>query len=169
MVAYTVENIGRRVSLNENVFPVSIVLQILLQYDLTFYTHDPSLLRNGANQNLLLCSNLQWPIDIFVKLNAPFEGLVSTFEALWYAQEYPFSGRNRKQLVKWLIHTCEKWAEISRRQGPPFGGEANAVGLSDLLRIVVGGNDLGRETLEDKQWTEKGREIREKVDRAALQ
>ncbi|RYF48227.1 MAG: hypothetical protein EOO38_10565 [Cytophagaceae bacterium] len=29
-------------------------------------------------------------------MNAPFEYLVATLEALWYAQEPPFTGRNRK-------------------------------------------------------------------------
>ena len=34
LVALKTEEIGRRVNLNENVFPVNIVLQLLLQYDL---------------------------------------------------------------------------------------------------------------------------------------
>ena len=75
-----VEEIGRRVNLNENVFPVNIVLQILLQYHITFYTTDPATLRNAPDPNRLLCSSLTWPIDVFVHLNAPFELLIATLE-----------------------------------------------------------------------------------------
>lgn len=164
MVSYTVESIGRRVSLNENVFPVNIVLQILLQYDITFYTHDG---RNNADNTLMVCTNLRWPIDVFVKLGAPFESLVSTLEALWYAQEHPFGGRSRKLLVKWMIYTVEQWRDVSRRQGQAYGSIENAIGLADLLRIVVGANDIGRETAEDQEWNERGRMVREHVDAAA--
>jgi len=165
MVAYQVENIGRRVNLNENVFPVNIVLQILLQYDITFYTHDG---RNNTGNTLLRCDHFSWPIDVFIKLNAPFEILVSTLEALWYAQEHPFGGRNRRLLVKWLVHSVEQWHAASKRQGGyPFGGNENAVALSDLLRVVLSANDIGRETTQDQDWNERGRLIKEKVDEAA--
>ncbi|KAF2789034.1 nucleoporin-domain-containing protein [Melanomma pulvis-pyrius CBS 109.77] len=166
MVTYDVESVGRRVNLNENVFPVNIVLQILLQYDLTFYTHDAP---NGRNTDatLLHCTNLNWPIDIFVKLNAPFESLISTLEALWYAQEHPFGGRNRKLLVKWLIYSVERWHIASKRTGQVFGGADNAVALADLLRIIVGANDIGRDTAEDQEWNERGRQVRERVEEIA--
>jgi len=85
-VALKVEDLGHRTNLNDNVFPVNIVLQLLLQYDLEFYVHDA----NAPNtQNLALNANLMWPIDVFIKINAPFENLVATLEALWYAQEQP--------------------------------------------------------------------------------
>ncbi|KAF2714183.1 nucleoporin-domain-containing protein [Pleomassaria siparia CBS 279.74] len=164
LVSLKVEDIGRRVSLSENVFPVNIVLQILLQYDLTFYTHEPNQRATNADNTLLRCDNLRWPIDVFVRLNAPFESLVSTLEALWYAQEHPFGGRNRKMLVKWLIYTVEKWHEGSRRSGQQFGGAENAIALSDLLRTIVGASDIGTASLEDREWNERGREVRAKVE-----
>ena len=55
MVTMTVETIGRRVNLNENVFPVNVLLQILLQYHITYYTHDA---RNG-NTEPLPCSSIR--------------------------------------------------------------------------------------------------------------
>jgi nuclear pore complex protein Nup155 len=162
-VALKVQDIGHRVNLNESVFPVNVVLQLLLQYDLEFYTHDA----NAANtQNLALNANLTWPIDVFIRLNAPFESLVATLEALWYAQEHPFVGRNRKLLVKWIIYTVEQWAAVSRRTGAPFGGPENAIGLADLLRVVLGSDTLGRD-VDDQAWILRVRDVTATVDEAA--
>lgn len=166
LVSITVESIGRRVSLNENVFPVNVLLQILLQYHLSYYTHDATLSRNGS-PDLLTCSSITWPLDTFIKLNAPFEILVATLEALWYAQEPPFNGRNRKLLVKWIIYTVEEWGQASNRQGQPFGGEENAIGLADLFRVVLGANEIGRESGEDRSWIERGRAVSELLEGAA--
>lgn len=163
IVALKVEDIGHRTGLNESVFPVNIILQLLLQYDIEFYTHDAS----APNaQNLALNANLTWPIDVFLKLNAPFEYLVATLEGLWYAQEHPFTGRNRKLLVKWIIYLVEQWGTVSRRTGALFGGAENAIGLADLLRVVLGSDVLGRE-VDDQMWIQRARDISATVEEAA--
>lgn len=105
---------------------------------------------------------------MFVRVNAPFETLVATIEALWYAQDVPFTGRNRKYLAKWLIYTVEEWGQASHRLGGAlYGGEENAIGLADCLRVVLGANELPRDTLEDRAWVERGRAVREAVEGAA--
>jgi nuclear pore complex protein Nup155 len=164
VIALKVEDIGHRTNLNENVFPVNIVLQILLQYDLEFYTHDV----NVANaQNLLLNGNSMWPIDVFLKLNAPFESMVATLEALWYGQEPPFAGRNnRKMLVKWVIYLVEQWAASSRRSGALFGGPENAIGLAEVMRMILSSDVLGRD-MDDQSWIQRGREISATLEEAA--
>jgi len=160
-----VERLGRRVNLSENIFPVNIVLQMLLQYDVLNYTHDPSSL--GHNANLLLCSNLTWPIDVFIKLGAPFEALIATLEAMWYAQEQPFKATgNRKLLLKWMIYTVEQWRDSSRRQGAPFGGSENAIGLADCLRVLLANGELSGGG-DDATWAERGRVVRGYVEEAA--
>jgi nuclear pore complex protein Nup155 len=160
-----VEEIGHRTNQNENVFPVNIVLQLLLQYDLEFYTHETNS-RNAASQDLAPNANLTWPIDVFLRLNSPFEYLVSTLEALWYAQEPPFTGRNRKLLVKWIIYLIEQWGIASRRTGALFGGAENAIGLADLLRVVLGSDVLGRE-VDDQAWIQRARDVAATVEEAA--
>lgn len=160
-----VEELGRRTSLNENVFPVNIVLQLLLQYDVEFYTHETNP-RHASSQDLQPNSNLMWPLDVLIRVNAPFEYLVATLEAIWYAQEPPFTGRNRKLLVKWIIHLVEEWGATSRRQGALFGGAENAIGLADLLRVVLGSDVLGRD-LEDQAWIQRARDVAAMVDEAA--
>jgi nuclear pore complex protein Nup155 len=163
VLALKVEEIGRRVNMNENVFPVNIVLQLLLQYDLEYYTHDRN---SNPGGKLIYSANITWPIDILVRLNAPFEFLVATFEALWYAQEAPFNGRNKKLLVKWSIYTIEQWSQVSRRSGTPFGGAENAIGLAEYLRVVLGSDTLGRDA-EDLQWLQRARVVRDSVEEAA--
>jgi nuclear pore complex protein Nup155 len=69
--------------------------------------------------------------------------------------------------VKWMIYTVEQWRDVSRRQGQAYGSIENAIGLADLLRIVIGANDIGRDTAEDQEWNERGRMVRENVDAAA--
>ncbi|KAF2877656.1 Non-repetitive/WGA-negative nucleoporin C-terminal-domain-containing protein [Massariosphaeria phaeospora] len=164
MVAFTVEHIGRRVNLNENVFPVNIILQILLQYDIREYVHDAALARSSTR---LLCPNVHWPINVFVNLNAPFELIVATLEAVWYAQEAPFVGRERRLVVKWIIYTVERWHDVSRRTGAPFGSIDNAIGLADCLRVVLGSGELARDSEDGVQWLERGRVVSEAVESAA--
>jgi nuclear pore complex protein Nup155 len=106
-------------------------------------------------------------LDTFIRVGAPFEIIVATLEALWYAQEHPFSGRNRKLLVKWIVYTAEEWYSASSRQGLPFGGEENAIGLGDCLRVVLGSNELGRDSADDRQWAERGSVVRARVDESA--
>ncbi|KAI4673715.1 uncharacterized protein J4E88_008772 [Alternaria novae-zelandiae] len=163
IVALKVEDLGHRTNLNDNVFPVNIVLQLLLQYDLEFYVHDA----NAPNaQNLALNSNLTWPIDVFLKLNAPFESLVATLEALWYAQEQPFAGRNRKLLVKWIIYLVEQWGAVSRRSGALFGGPENAIGLAEVMRIILSSDVLGRD-MDDQAWIQRARDLSAVLEEAA--
>jgi nuclear pore complex protein Nup155 len=163
VVALKVQQIGHRTNLNENVFPINIVLQLVLQYDLEFYVHDA----NVPNaQNLAYNENLMWPIEVFIKLNAPFESLVATLEALWYAQEQPFAGRNRKLLVKWIIYLVEKWGQESRRTGTPFGGPENAIGLAEVMRIILSSDVLGRD-IDDQTWIQKARDVSAVLEEAA--
>jgi nuclear pore complex protein Nup155 len=164
MVAMEFERIGRRVNLNENVFPVNVLLQLLLQYDLNYYTHDIANNRRSPDEDRLPCGNLTWPLEPFIKLGAPFEIMVATLEALWYAQEPPFDGRNRRLLVKWIIYLVETWYKESSRQGVPFGSEENAIGLMDCLRTVVQSGELGRETTLEQAWVERGRAALELVE-----
>lgn len=55
---------------------------------------------------------------------------------------------------------------MSGRQGRglQFGGEENAIGLADCLRVVLGSGEVGRESAEDRRWVERGRAVRELVE-----
>ena len=148
-------------------FPVQILLQLLLQYDVEYYTHSPQ--TAAQNADLRLCGNFSWPVDTFIKVSAPFELLVATLESLWYAQEHPFNtGGKRRLLAKWIIYTAEQWYESSNRAGGAlFGSEENAIGLADCLRVVLGAGEMERGSQEEREWVERGRSVREVVEGAA--
>lgn len=162
-VAIETETLGRRVGTNQNIFPVSDVFQLLLHYDVEKYRTAPSGVIDPEATD-----PVAWPIDVFAKLHAPFENLVSVLEAMWYAREQPFNSRNgRKLLAKWLVCVVEKWWEESRRSGEPFGSAENALGLSDLLRVIVESGDFtagAGSAAEDAEWAERLRVIRVRAD-----
>jgi nuclear pore complex protein Nup155 len=177
LVAEEVREIGRRVNLSENVFPIAVLLQLLLKYHVEFY--GPNANPTGGRGNVFravaraedapeLIAPSEWVIDTFISLQAPFETIIATLESIWFAQEYPFSStRSRKMLVKWIIYTSEKWAEQSRRQGNElFGGLENAVGLAECLRNVLSDGllDAPGGDRDDKEWAERGRIVRDLVE-----
>lgn len=171
-VSLVVETLGRRVNMNENIFPVNIVLQLLLEYHLTTYTtnaNEPALITSARNTEALLYispDRITWPLDTLIQLNAPFEYLVASLESFWYSHEHPFdTTRNKKELTKYIIYTTEAWANVSVRSGLPFGGEENSLGLSELLKLVTEEGVLSRDGGEEGQWLERGRVVRVLVDR----
>lgn len=164
-VAQDVIRIGRRLKGDENVFPVNIVLQLLLQYHVQYFTSESSP-RGTADRDLIRCTNFSWPIDVFIDLGVGFEHLIATLEAVWYAQEWPFQGHARRSIVKWIIYTVEEWYRISNQEGLLFGGEENAIGIAECLRVVLSNEVLSRREAEDREWLERGRVISQKVDAA---
>lgn len=165
VIASDVVRIGRRLNKDENIFPVNIVLQLLLQYYIQSYTPEGNTNLN-ANREAIRCSNFTWPIDVFIDLDIAFEGLLSTLEALWYAQERPFQGAARKSLVKWIIYTVEQWYKLSNQEGLIFGGEDNAAGIAEVLRVVIASDLLNRRDADDREWLERARVITQEVDAA---
>lgn len=162
-VAIETETLGRRVGTNQNIFPVSDVFQLLLHYDVKTYRTAPS----GGIDADAPADPVSWPVDVFARLHAPFENLVAVLEAMWYAREQPFNSRNgRKLLAKWLVCVVERWEAESRRAGEPFGSAENALGLSDLLRVVVESGDFGG-VAGDAEWAERLRGVRVRADEVA--
>ena len=166
VVAQDVIRIGRRLQGDENVFPINIVLQLLLQYHVQYFTSDSSPRANAADRDLIRCTNLSWPIDVFIDLGIGFEHLIATLEALWYAQEWPFQGHARRSIVKWIIYTVEQWYRQSNQEGLLFGGEENAIGIAECLRVVLASEVLSRRDADDREWLERGRVVSQEVDAA---
>lgn len=168
-VAIETETLGRRVGTNQNIFPVTDVFQMLLQYDVEKYRPIGDTGNIEPAPNAPADNPIHWPIDIFIKLKAPLENLVSVLEAMWYARDPPFGSRaGRKLLAKWLITVVEKWHTITQRDEEPFGGSENTLGLSDLLRVVAESGDFvaAGNAADDAAWAERLRQIREKVEEA---
>ena len=77
-------------------------------------------------------------MDTFIDLQVPFESLVSALEEMFYNDEAPFQGRNRRLVANDLVYTIGQWYKASNRGAEVvFGGEDNAENISQLLRVLL--------------------------------
>jgi nuclear pore complex protein Nup155 len=92
-----------------------------------------------------------WISDLFLDLAIPHETLVSILEAMYYNDEVPFKGRNRRYIATEMVNVVKKWYQESAQTGGKlFGGEENALAVGEMLREVVeGGSGLGEEEAEE--------------------
>ena len=83
---------------------------------------------------------------------------------MFYADETPFSGRNRRFIARDIVYVVGKWlgdrADWRVRGMDVLGGEASAVEVEQLIGVLVGEGWLGDEGL-----IEEGRVLRERIAR----
>lgn len=90
-----------------------------------------------------------WVIDTLIDLNVPFESLLEILENMFYADEAPFSGRNRRFIANDMLHVIELWFHDSLRGGGQvFGDEVNAAAISQTLGVLVQGGLEGTKVQE---------------------
>ena len=121
-VSEKVRSLATRLNLSETMFPIADLVPILERYAVEF--------QNGVGPET-------WVADTFIDIGVPFESLFSVFEGMFYNDEVPFQGRNRRHLAHELIYIVGLWfQESSRGTGKIFGGESNAIAVSEALRNV---------------------------------
>ena len=130
-VSEKVRGLGSRLNLSESMFPISDLLPMLKRYAYEF--------QNDVGPET-------WVMDTFIDVQVPFESLVSVLESMFYNDEAPFQGRNRRYIANDLIYVIGLWfSETSRGAETVFGGESNAEGVSQLLQVLwQGGLDERR-------------------------
>ncbi len=92
-----------------------------------------------------------WVVDTFLDLSVPYESLISTLEAMFYNDEIPFRGKNRKYIATDMFHVIQRWfAESSQMgiKGALFGGEENARVISQTLGVLAA-NGLDERQVEE--------------------
>lgn len=103
-----------------------------------------------------------WVSDIFLDLSVPHETLVSILEAMFYNDEVPFRGRNRRFIVVDMLHVLQKWyAESAQTGGRVFGSEENALAVGDLLREVL---ESGGQSGLTEEMVEECRVLRSRIE-----
>ncbi|KAK6437296.1 hypothetical protein LTR95_006511 [Oleoguttula sp. CCFEE 5521] len=136
-VANAVQELGLKLGVSDSTFPLRDLLPLLLRHAIL----DPSMA--GSPET--------WALDIFLPpstLSIALEALLPILEQLYYSNEHPFVGVERRGLAGGIVHVIEAWMEESLRRGDrmPFGGEAEMEGAVDLLRRLLASRDgLGRE------------------------
>ncbi len=100
-----------------------------------------------------------WVIDIFLELSIPYENILTVLERLFFNEEPPFQGRNRRNIANCIIYVVHCWFEDSSRGGRlVFGGAENAAAVAETLRSVVSAGVL------DEATTEQARLLRLRVE-----
>ena len=122
-VSEKVRSLGSRLNLSESMFPIADLLPMLKRYAYEF--------QNDVGPET-------WVMDTFIDLQVPFESLVSVLEGMFYNDEAPFQGRNRRYIAHDLIYVIGLWfRETSRGADVVFGGDSNAEGVSQLLQVLL--------------------------------
>ena len=142
-VGVKVRSLGTRLRLADATFPVPILLPMLERYALEY--------QRGVGPQT-------WVLDLFLDLEVPHESLLPVLEQIYYANEQPFQGKNRRVLAGDLVYLLSRWFTASERSGEryPFGSEESLAGVEEVLAGLVRSGDLEGRRKEEAE-TLRGR------------
>lgn len=103
-------------------FPIPDLVPLLERYAIEY--------QNGVGPET-------WVMDTFIDIGVPFESLFAALEGIFYNDEAPFQGRNRRYIANHLVYIVRLWfQDSSRGTGQIMGGENNATAISQVLQTV---------------------------------
>ncbi|KAF2836043.1 putative non-repetitive nucleoporin [Patellaria atrata CBS 101060] len=144
VVADKVRTMGSRLNKSETTFPVPVLLPML-----EAYAHISAPGQGPAH----------WVVEVFLDAGVAHETCFVVLENMFYNEEPPFHGRNKRPICNDLVYVAQKWLEESARTGQqPFGGMENAVAVNELLGLVLRDGGL------DHQRREIATVLRARVD-----
>ncbi|KAI9824104.1 MAG: hypothetical protein M1832_002174 [Thelocarpon impressellum] len=122
-VAEQVRSLGNRLGLSESTFPIPSLLPMLEAYA---YEH-----QRGVGPP-------SWVIDTFLAAQVPYDALLPVLEGMFYNDEPPFRGRNRRHIADEILYVSQRWfaEDVRSGGGSVLGGDANAAGVAHLLGVV---------------------------------
>lgn len=121
-VAEKVRSLGSRLRMSETVFSISTLLPVLERYSLEF--------QRGVGPPT-------WVIDVFLNLEVPHDKLYTVLEAMFYSNEAPFQGGNRKYIAHDLLYLIQGWYHDTVRMGGiVFGSDSMAARISEVLLLM---------------------------------
>ena len=92
-----------------------------------------------------------WVVDTFLDIGIPFETLFFVLQGMYYNDEAPFQGRNRRYIANDIIYVVQMWFQDSSRGAEPIlGGESSAVEVSQTLHMLLQ-SGMGDRKREDCQ------------------
>lgn len=122
-VAEQVRSLGGKLRLSEATFPVPTLLTILERYG---FEHQ----RNVAPAH--------WVVDIFLELEVPYERLYDVLETMFFTNEHPFIGSNRRYIADDLLYVIGRWFhDTTKASGILFGSEAAAVRIEECITSLM--------------------------------
>ncbi|PYH30957.1 putative non-repetitive nucleoporin [Aspergillus neoniger CBS 115656] len=120
-----VRSLGSRLRMSESVFPIPILLPMLERYALEH--------QRGVGP-------ATWVIDLFLDLGVAHETLYAVLESMYYTDEAPFQGSNKKYIAKDLLYLIEHWFhDTVRLGGVVFGSDLVAERILETLLLLQQG------------------------------
>lgn len=117
-----IRSLAGRLRMSEVIFPVPILLPMLERY---------------ALEHQLGVGPETWVIDLFLDLQVTHDSLYTVLESLFYNDEVPFHGKNRRFIGKDLLYLIMRWCQdTSRIGGGVFGSDALAARVSEMLLLL---------------------------------
>ena len=92
-----------------------------------------------------------WVIDTFLDLQVPHETILPVLEAMFYNDEAPFQGRNRRYIANDMLYLIQRWFQDSGRGGGKvFGSDSNTLAISQTL-LMLQQNGIDEDKAEECQ------------------
>jgi nuclear pore complex protein Nup155 len=120
-----VRSLGSRLRLSETIFPIPVLLPMLERYALEH--------QRGVGP-------ATWVVDLFLDLGIAHETIYTILESMYYTDEAPFHGSNRKYIAKDLLYLIDHWFhDTVRLGGTVFGSDVVAERISETLLLLQQG------------------------------
>jgi nuclear pore complex protein Nup155 len=130
--------------MSETIFPIRELVPMLERYSLEFQ-------RSVGPPT--------WVVDLFLDLGVAHESLYAVLETMYYTDEAPFHGTNRRYIAHDLLYLLTGWfQETVRLGGMVFGSDIVAERVSEMLLILMQSNVISGEHLETAH------ELRSRID-----
>ncbi|KAE8359748.1 Non-repetitive/WGA-negative nucleoporin C-terminal-domain-containing protein [Aspergillus caelatus] len=129
-----VRSLGSRLRMSEIIFPIPTLLPMLERYALEH--------QRGVGP-------ATWVVDLFLDLGVAHETLYTVLESMYYTDEAPFHGTNRKYIAKDLLYLIEHWFhDTVRLGGTVFGSDVVAERITETLLLLQQGGSTPPEQLQ---------------------
>jgi nuclear pore complex protein Nup155 len=129
-----VRSLGSRLRMSETIFPIRELVPMLERYSLEFQ-------RNVGPPT--------WVVDLFLDLGVAHDALYAVLESMYYTDEAPFHGTNRRYIAQDLLYLLTGWfQETVRLGGMVFGSDVVAERVSEMLLILTQSNVIGQDQME---------------------
>ncbi|EED20702.1 non-repetitive nucleoporin, putative [Talaromyces stipitatus ATCC 10500] len=138
-----IRSLGSRLRMSEIVFPIPSILPIVERYSLQH--------QRGIGPPT-------WVVDLFLDLEVPHETIYTTLETMFYNDEAPFTGANKRYIATDLLYIIQRWFNDTLRVGGSvFGSDVMATRISEML-VLVQRNGLPSE------YVQMAQELRVQID-----
>ena len=145
-VAELVRTLGNKLQMSESTFPVHFIMPLLERYSF---------------QQQRSVASIHWVVDLFLELQVAYERTFDVLETMFYTNETPFTGMNRKPIAQDLLYVIQRWFHDTTKGGAVvFDSEEGALRVDQTLQTLL---QAGRSGGIDDEMMQTSRAIREQI------